>query len=242
MREEFIEIPVFEKNAPFSISLAGTSYCDGSYYVARENPPHFVIEYIIKGEGTIVYKNKILRAVAGDTYILTVGDKHKYFSDAENPWEKIWINVHGELALSIAQAYLKGNQVVYHCNCESYIRKIHAILGDKNLSVSEIGAKSALVFHELIQHLAESADKKKKTSPEAEIIKSYIDRNIYKTINTDELAKLIYKSPAHTIRIFKNAYGITPYDYYMENRIKKALTLLKETTFFDKTNRIYSEF
>lgn len=37
MREDFIPVPVFDEGLPFTVSLAGISYCDGSYYIERKN-------------------------------------------------------------------------------------------------------------------------------------------------------------------------------------------------------------
>ena len=48
-------------------------------------------------------------------------------------------------------------------------------------------------------------------------------------MSTESLAASIYKSPSQAIRIFKKKYGVTPYDYYVNIRIKKAVSLLKNT-------------
>lgn len=108
---------------------------------------------------------------------------------------------------------------------------MHEILADSSLTSDEIAKKVSVIFFELVQCLSENTEKKDKIPPDAETMKNYIDTNIYKSITIDDLASLIYKSPAHTIRIFKNAYGVTPYEYYVDNRIKKAISLLKDTMF-----------
>ena len=231
MREDFVPVPVFNDELPFTVSLAGVSYCDGSYYIERKKSNVMVVEYIISGEGTVICNNKKFYAREGDTYLLLPGDNHEYFSSSENPWEKIWINASGPLINTLAYVFSLKKQTVYHCDTSNFIKQIHAILADTTLTSDEIAKKISVIFFELVQFLSENSEKKDKTSPDAEAVKNYIDTNIYKSLTIDDLAKIIYKSPAHTIRIFKKAYGITPYEYYMDNRIKKAISLLKDTMF-----------
>ena len=150
------------------------------------------------------------------------GDDHEYFSGSENPWKKIWINASGPLINTLADVFSLKNQIIYHCDTCNFIKRMHEILADGTLTSDEIAKKISVIFFELVQCLSENTEKKDKIPPDAETMKNYIDTNIYKSITIDDLASLIYKSPAHTIRIFKNAYGVTPYEYYMDNRIKKG--------------------
>lgn len=47
-------------------------------------------------------------------------------------------------------------------------------------------------------------------------------------ITISRLAELSHLSKFHFIRVFKNVYGKTPYDYLMETRMKEAVRILKE--------------
>ncbi len=231
MKEEFLDVPVFNKNSPYEVCLAGTSYCDGTYHINRPNPEGFcVLEYIISGKGTVKVKGKTYRALAGDTYLLIPDEAHEYYSDEDDPWVKIWINASGKLVYDLIDAYSLGEKAVFRCNSLPYIRKIHDTLADKTLSVDEITEKCEIYFHSICQLLYKH-NQHEKVCPEAEMLKNYIDKNIGEALSVEKLASLIYKSRSQTIRIFKGQYGVTPYDYYMEKRIEKACTLLKNTTY-----------
>ena len=230
MNEQFIDVPVFSQDAPLCISLAGISYRDKNYKISRKASPFYCIEYIISGCGTVKTRGETFHPKQGDTYFLMAGDDHEYYSHEDDPWEKIWINLSGDLADSLTVVYGLRNSTLFRCNTKHYIENIHHILSSKTLSVKEIEQKTSIAFHEMIQFLALNKNGPK-TPTEAEIIKNYIDLNLYSQLNLEKLSKLIYKSPAQTIRIFKKAYNMTPYDYYMENRINKAVLMLKSTTF-----------
>lgn len=230
MHEEFINIPVMSSKLPFSIYLAGTSYCDKNYRVYRPNSPTSCFEYILSGKGTLKTQGKTFYPQKGDSYVCFPGDTHEYFSDPDDPWVKIWFNGSGPLVNTLAEVYGIRNQTIFHCSTEKYIRTIHAILRDKNLSPQQMSQKASITFHQLIQYLSNSMDNTQPHCDEAIILKNYIDNHLCTNITIDELCQLIHKSPSQTIRIFKNNYKKTPYDYHLNNKLRKAASLLKLTT------------
>lgn len=232
MKETFVTQPIFDPHLPFSIDLAGISYCDGSYKINRKKSDVLCIEYIISGCGTIKTRGKTFYAQQGDSFLLIPGEDHLYYSDKDEPWEKIWINATGSLIDSLIDSYELRDVTVFHCNSMPYIKKIHEMLSSQNYSIKEIADKTALYFHELVQYLSmNKPENKDRISSEALSVKNYIDKNIDININIETLSRLIYKSPAQTIRIFKKHYGTTPYNYYMERRLKKAILMLESTNY-----------
>lgn len=230
MNEMFVPCPVFEKDEPLIIHLAGITYSDKSYKIIRPSSSISCFEYVISGEGTII-KEKPLYSKEGDTYFLLAGNNHEYYSNEDFPWTKIWINASGPLINSLINAYSLHNQCIVHCNTEKYFRKIHSLLISKEYTSKEIAAKISIVFHELIQTIAANKNPENDAIDDAAIIKDYIDKNIYKQITIADLSQLIFKTDEHTIRIFKKAYGMTPYKYYTDNRIKIAQNMLRDTDF-----------
>lgn len=231
MKEVFLNLPVFNRNSPFEVCLAGISYCDGTYRISRRFPIDFcVAEYVISGCGTVKTNGKTYHTSAGDTYLLVPGVEHEYYSDDKDPWVKIWVNVSGKMVDALIDAYSLRNKTVFKCNSLPYFEKIHAVTQDKELTVDEIAEKSGLYFHELLQFLHRH-NQNGDVCPEAEILKNYIDKNIDEPLSVEKLSSLIYKSRSQTIRIFKKQYGVTPYDYYVEKRIEKACALLKSTDY-----------
>ena len=227
MKEIFVPCPVFDKNEVIVVHNAGISYCDKSYKIIRPNSSIACFEYVISGMGTIV-KDRLLHPKEGDTYFLLEGDNHEYFSSEDSPWTKIWINVSGPLITSLINTYSLYNQNVFHCNTEKYFKEIHSLLISTESS-REIAAKVSIVFHQLIQTIAANKDNSIDLSSDAVLIKNYIDKNIYQQINIDALSQLVYKTNEHIIRIFKKAYGVTPYKYYIDNKIRIAKNLLRDT-------------
>ena len=57
--------------------------------------------------------------------------------------------------------------------------------------------------------------------------KRFIENEFSKNISLDDIASEAFFSKFHFIRLFKNHYGITPYQYLKEIRIAKAKSLLR---------------
>ena len=54
-----------------------------------------------------------------------------------------------------------------------------------------------------------------------------MDRDYAQPLDVPALARAAYMSPAHFSRLFRAAYGETPYSYLMTRRIERAMALLR---------------
>lgn len=229
MREVIKSFPK-KSGGIFTIDLCGMSYCDGSYKIIRKNSPCHCFEYIISGTGTIETKNGKLHPEAGDVYFLRAGEDHRYHSDAEEPWTKIWINAKGELIDRLIELYGIGEHILFkNCRIFSLFDEFRKN-ADSIMDRDSIEAQNAIILHQIIQAMAECIyPKEEKFSDDAMVLKEYIDTNYGKTIKIEELSELIYRSQSQTIRIFKKNFGMTPYEYALTRKIHVAKQLLKNT-------------
>jgi len=61
-------------------------------------------------------------------------------------------------------------------------------------------------------------------------VKDYIDQNLDKELSVTDLAERACISSYHFLRLFKQAYSETPYQYILLKRLEKSCSLLRETT------------
>ena len=72
--------------------------------------------------------------------------------------------------------------------------------------------------------------KDEKSTPSiAESMKEYLNIHISSKFKLEDLCSHISMSESQTIRIFKEAYGITPYAYVLDKKIKLAKDMLINT-------------
>ena len=118
------------------IETAGYTRPRPSYSVKRdystESDLLFVLEYVLDGEGYIVYDGVKHKVSKGDFYMMNDSRPHTYYADSENPFSKIWINVRGSFMEKTVEALQLPPLVIEHMDAEESILTIHRMLEGKN--------------------------------------------------------------------------------------------------------------
>ena len=227
MHEEIVPFLSQEEEAPLSFPIVGISYCDGSYRIHRPQSSIACVEYILSGRGTVQIDGKTYHPTAGDTYFLPVGYDHLYYSSAEEPWVKIWVNFSGPLAAAMTEAY--GLCERHHFPglytgdlLRSIVRVAEERKADGILSAS-------LLLHELFYRMSR-AHEARMLNRTAVALRDFIDLHYTEALDASSLAEAVGKSPSQCSRVFIQAYGITPYRYLLGRRISLARVLLESSS------------
>lgn len=225
MREDIIVFPFDPYEYPFNIEVSGISYCTDVYYTNRPDCHTYIFEYIVKGQGTLVYNGTILSPKQGDVYILHKGSDNYYFPDKEDPWTKIWFNVDGLLVSSLLASYHLSNTVlIEHFNDEALFREMYDLTRSSR-PIETILDEAAIQFHRLLQRMHEH-ECQKVIKDNSNTIKRILDAHLYDRFNLQEITDTLYLSKAQIIRIFKEHYGLTPYQYFIKQKIRLSVTML----------------
>lgn len=225
MEKIIISLP--KNNNCFSVSLAGITYPTPDYLIIRPKSSLCVIEYIVSGKGTVFCDDNEYCVKKGDVYILPQSKKHRYFSSADDPWEKKWINITGTLSSALLQAY--GISEIIHfpsCNIENLFDEFFDFC-EKNTDIDKINNFAAIIFHRMVQFI--SSNTVHIENETASKIKNFINSNIYEKLSVKELAYNNGISVSQLGRIFKAEYGTTVYSYILDRKIETAENLLRNT-------------
>lgn len=229
MNEEIYFVSPTHSPEPFYINICGKSFCDGSYYIVRPHSSILCMEYIYSGTGTIRYRGKEYHPSAGDVYALPIGERHEYYSDPDSPWVKIWFNAAGSLCEELLRIYGLQDTPLYEAvDLHEDFERLLAIACSGS-PVQGINEQCGLVFHTMLQKLYAAHRPLQSLSPEAATLRDYLDTHFAESVSIDRLAAQIYKSRSQTIRIFKSEFGVTPYDYLLDSRIRNAKSLIRGT-------------
>ena len=208
---------------PFWIELTGTSYCDYTYRISRtlQAANVYVIEYILAGTGTLTVNSREYHPSAGDFYLLQPVAANEYHSSADAPWTKIFANVYGPLCREIVDVYGLSNTVhIKNCDVRRPLQDFIDIANSVELKESEIMARCAAKFVEVIASAALHNNHNIYTdNAEANLLCDFLNANTQRTVSVAELSNLIYRSPDYTIKLFKQTYGYTPYDYQIRQKM-----------------------
>lgn len=236
MREEIVHFYAPQTKLPLYLEMAGISYCDGSYRMKRQDSAETVIEYIVEGRGYLNVDGENYAATAGDAYILRKGTTHTYWSDAKSPWVKIFFNIRGSLAEKILVEYQLGEagQVVLEADgLEQDFRNMLEGLKDSTVGQTERFERATVQFLEIVIKLANmqratGAHKDDLMSVENEMntLIEYITMNPRRIVSNQELADTIFRSKDYVIKKFFANFGVTPYDYQIQQKIFSAKNML----------------
>lgn len=208
-------------------SLCGTTFPDKKYRINRPISKIACIEYIEEGSGTVCIDGKSFYPSAGDSYFLQTGKSQCYFSDSERPWKKHFVNVSGKLLESLAEGYgLSDISYFEGLDLSDELGRIIALAKQEcdDCSPELIGIINE-IFLKMHNHVKEKSER---LGIEAEM-KDFLNTQVTSKFQIELLCKHISRSESQTIRIFKKAYGVTPYTYVLNKKIDLAKKLLNST-------------
>jgi len=209
------------------IHMCGITYPDKTYEISRDKSALACIEYIEKGIGTVQIEDQVFYPEEGDVYFLQVGTRHHYFSDRENPWQKIFINVSGSLLDSLIEGYNLKN--IYYYKGLDLSEEMHGIFNLAKENDGDSTEEIICILNRIFFKMREHVKNKIHTPDIAEKMKEYLRNNAASKLKMEQLCEHVSLSESQTIKIFKEVYGITPYAYFLEKKINLAKGMLLNT-------------
>ena len=236
MKEEIVHFYAPQTKLPFYLEMAGISYCDGTCRMKRQDSAETVIEYVVKGRGYLNINGENYAATAGDVYILRKHTTHTYWSDAKSPWVKIFFNIRGSLAEKILDEYQLGGNgtvVMEADGLEQDFRDMLESLKDSTVGQSKRFDGAALKFLEIVIKLTNMQkvagtrkDNLMSVENEMNTLVEYITMNPKRIVSNQELADVIFRSKDYVIKRFFANFGVTPYDYQIQQKMFSARNML----------------
>ncbi|MBQ7292294.1 MAG: helix-turn-helix domain-containing protein [Clostridia bacterium] len=193
---------------------------------------HFIITLVRNGSATLFTEDKHLTFGEGD--IIIMFPEVEYHYRAHGNWSIKWVGVgSADLGLFLERLGITpASPIVKCCNREKAETLLNDIYGaTKTPSPSQIMKLKALLC-ELISIIAESREKgvEPRIARSSDIL-AYIASHYTEDIKVSEIAKTYHIDRSHLERSFKKETGSSVRETIINFRIKKAQTLLRETSF-----------
>lgn len=237
--------PRFEKcyhyapknHIPFEEALIGITYPYSNFEIRRQKGTRLrgaisnLLEYVLEGEGEIFVNGVWTPVRAGEVFVIRANEDQFYRSNPKNPWKKIWFNYYADYADSFMDAFNVQSGVYRNTHLLPLFEKALDVAKDQE-NYTDACYIIAEFFHKIVQMLSLCITKE--TGTFEFIIRQELDNAIYKKLELEQIAEKLHISKSSIIRSFKRHYGVTPYDYLLEQKLETAKRLLHSTQLTSK--------
>ena len=137
------------------------------------------------------------------------------------PWRKYFVSFVGPLATKLKELYLPYDVYLFEASeLKENFERILEIAFDTENNYENIKNEVLIEIVKIMVFLRGNA--KKKTLSLPELIKEKIDALIENDFSLETISKEFNYSKNHIINVFKEKYGETPYQYYIESKLEIA--------------------
>lgn len=197
-----------------------------------------IFQYTLSGEGRIEIDGVVHRLTKGKAFLVTIPSIHRYYypEDGTEPWEFLWLNLRGPLAISL------WSQLAAHCGPiielpqESVsIDLLWSIF--KDIQVHEerdLHLLTGKVFQWILSvekylkkpNMLTTYIKNDKLHAAIQFMKEDLHNN---NLSLDDVAAHVGVSKHHLCRLFQKNINLSPFEYLKRRRIELAASKLKTT-------------
>lgn len=201
----------------------------------REN---YVLHFITEGKGYLEYKDQKIPLQKGDIFLLIPGEVTYYFADNQTPWSYYWLGISGikaqeyfNLSSIHDTAYLRSPHTKALGNFIGTIVKDAERLDESKASQLHVISQLFELMHQL-NALSPNLDQET-ISPSQKLYreaKHLIDIGYNsQDISIQDIADRLGVHRSYLSSIFKDFHKISPKEYLLEVRMKRAKELLETT-------------
>ncbi|WP_434509727.1 AraC family transcriptional regulator [Desulfitobacterium sp. AusDCA] len=233
------------KSLFFYLICTGKFFCDNNYDVKRAKHNSFLLMYIIKGQGTVCYNDKVYPAKENDLVIINCYYPHQYYT--KTGWTTLWFHYDGNTSKELFDLVYDRLGCVIPLSNHLVIQKyLNIILENARLSSSLAEPLVSCYIQRILSELLLLSSDfilpiKEEGNPILDAI-TFIETNYKKQLDLKMIASYVNISPFHFARTFKKNTGYSPYEYVTKTRINQAKILLKKTDLRIKEIAIESGF
>ncbi len=222
------------ENLGLTVYNSGIQQCPPMYCWGPAIRDHFLIHYIMSGEGTFTVDTRTYKLRAGQFFIIYPSQAVSYYADEYDPWEYAWVGFNGIEAERLLQMtdFSRENPIIsYNDNTKlrEHLLDIYNSSGSAAFNESKMTGYLYLFLSSLIS-MSETSKRSSYGNP-AYIEKAlrFIQYNYSNDISVEDIATSVGLSRSHLHRIFVQNLSVSPNEFLTKFRINKACSLLKNS-------------
>jgi len=230
--EKIVYVDNLNKSGSLFCTLAGITSPSPEYKISRYPTKEYIIEFIISGRGYIETAYETVQVSGGTLCVIKKDANVSCYSDPADPYEKIWINLDGEMLRKAVDMFVPSDVYTVRTNVYDLFLEMHSKLAKINdNNQSDMYAEIMALVFRLFTMATKDTYFPRSTDNNSldEKIRAYIDANVYTDVSLDDISEKFGITKMHIIRVFKKKFGTTPVQYLIDRRVSIAQSLLTST-------------
>ncbi len=224
-----------KKLVSLSVYNVGYQKCDPLYQWGPGIRDHYLIHYIISGEGYYETNGNKYHLQTNDCFLVYPNTEVTYYAHESSPWEYAWVGFTGSDAPMILQAtdFSKENPIIKNTPEGETILKQLLKIYDNRGNEYQNAVEMTGGLYTLLAHFMQNAKSKSPSNTTQGYVQKgieYISSNYSYPITVEDIASYVGLSRSHLFRSFEMILGQSPKEYLTEFRMKQACYLLENTT------------
>lgn len=217
---------------PLILYHCGNEQCKPSHSFGPAIRPHYLIHYILHGQGTYYVNGETYHLKGGEGFLIHPGVTTFYIADDVDPWEYCWIGFDGYDVNTILQncgLSLTNHVFTNHSNgplWQCFMSLIQCFTERKGNEFTYLG-----LLYQCFSHMYQYSIASTKLDFENYMTKAvdYIHHNYTYEIRITDIAKFLCIDRTYLYKLFMTSLKTSPQQYLIQYRIQVSQKLLKET-------------
>lgn len=225
---------MYKSNSDLSLYSAGYEKCTSGYSYGPKIRSYHLIHFVLFGKGELHINEHIFQLSAGDAFLIPAGKVSYYEASRDEPWCYAWISFLGINSQMYLYQFMTSSDDVYiihGLDTVKYKERIFDIIALQDASTSSYFQANGILF-QIMAMLFDDIDFQESRwgkNSVADEVKYYLDINYSEKIKLQDVAKIFGIHPNYLTRMFHEKYGISPKQYLLDLKLKKARRLLTTT-------------
>lgn len=219
-----------------SVYYCGTEKCSPTHSFGPAVRDHFLVHYILSGEGFYHVDDKIYKLSKNQGFLIWPNVPTYYEADHKNPWNYVWVGFSGVKAKAyLAHANLSRENPIFTYDKGDLLKDtIFKMLEYQKLDFANELRIQGLLFlflSELVS-IANAPVSASENPKEIYINKciQFIEKNYSMSITINSLAEYVGLNRCYLSSLFKAILNTSPQEFLINFRMNKACELMKNDT------------
>ena len=225
----------FSRNLDAMICTCGNETCAPSHSYGPVVRSGYLIHYILSGKGIYKTDGHIYHLSEGDAFLIRPNTLIYYEADRYRPWTYTWIGFQGIKMDEYFRRTSLLEEPCFHYGKDDRVRLCHEKMFEAYNLPENRDLMMNSILYEYLYLLASKFPRKtipiqeKKISYVEEALR-YMESNYADSVNIQVIADYLNIERTYLYRLFKDITGVSPQEYLLDYRIRRACTLLRETS------------